>query len=80
MLRVRTKQRNISKEENFSLGEVKLESSNVLISSSFCVRGTTQKSRVVQEVSIHMVDNGLVFMFFGTISKYLEDKDFSEKD
>lgn len=44
------------------------------------VQGGEQKPRVVQEVSIHMAENGLVFMFFGTISEYLENKDFSEKD
>lgn len=77
LLRLRTKQRKISREENFSWGQVKLESSNVLISSSFCARGRT---RVVEGVSIHIVDNGLIFMFFGTISEYLEEKDFSKID
>lgn len=38
LLRLRTKQRKINKE-NFSLGQVKIESSSVLISSSFCARG-----------------------------------------
>lgn len=48
LVRPRTQQWKVSREENFSLGQVKIESTNVLISLSPFVQGGEQKARIVQ--------------------------------